>query len=58
MNEGTVINQLKISINSTKSKLVVNYRDSVYLRSGDYVQFHNPSRKEASIILCEGISDD
>lgn len=51
-------NKLKVTLNSTKSKFAVNYRDSVYLRSGDGVQFYNSSKNEASIILCEGISND
>jgi mannose-6-phosphate isomerase-like protein (cupin superfamily) len=51
-------NKLKVTLSNKKSKLAVNYKDSVYLKSGDCVQFYNQSRKEASIIVCEGISHD
>ena len=51
-------NKLKVTLSNKKSKLAVNYKDSVYLKSGDCVQFYNQSRKEASIIVCEGISYD
>jgi len=51
-------NKLKVTLSDKKSKLAVNYKDSVYLKSGDCVQFYNQSRKEASIIVCEGISHD
>ena len=51
-------NKLKVTLSNKKSKLAVNYKDSVYLKSGDCLQFYNQSRKEASIIVCEGISYD
>ena len=51
-------NKLKVTLNSTKSKFELNYRDSIYLRGGNDVQFHNPSKNEVSIILCEGISNE
>ena len=51
-------NKLKVTLSDKKSKLAVNYKDSVYLKSGDCLQFYNQSRKEASIIVCEGISHD
>ena len=51
-------NKLKVTLSNKKSKLAVNYKDSVYLKSSDCVQFYNQSRKEASIIVCEGISYD
>ena len=48
-------NSLQVSINLSKSPRVLKYRDSVYLIKGDSLTIKNNSKKEASLIVCEGI---
>ena len=51
-------NNLKVSINDSKNKFAIKYKDSVYLKGMDRVRFFNESKIEATIIICEGINND